>query len=49
MKIWKAHYKDEHHDLDIDFINTEEYRKNPLFFQIGDYRFVGTQVLAILN
>lgn len=45
MKIWKAHYKDEHHDLDIDIINTEEeYGTNPLSFQIGDYRFVGTSI-----
>lgn len=45
MKRWKAHYQDERHDLDIDIINTEDdYRKNPLSFQIGEFRFCGTSL-----
>lgn len=43
MKIWKAHYIDEHHDLDIDILNTEEdYSSNPLSFCINGITFSGT-------
>lgn len=45
MKIWKAHYKDKNHDLEIDIINTEgEYSTNPLSFTINGITFHGTSL-----
>ena len=45
MVVWKAHYTDEHHDLDIDILNTEEdYRTVPLSFCINGISFSGTSL-----
>lgn len=45
MVIWKAHYTDEHHDLDIDILNTEEeYASDPLSFCIDGIAFSGTSL-----
>lgn len=45
MKIWKAHYVDANHDLDIDILNTEEdYSSNPLSFCINGIPFSGTSL-----
>lgn len=43
MNIWKAHYTDEHHDLDIEIQNTEGAYEDahPLSFRIGDTLFHG--------
>ena len=43
MQIWKAHYRDEFHDTDIDIVNTEkEYNTDPLSFTLDGITFVGT-------
>lgn len=45
MKVWKAHYTDEHYDLDIDIFNTEgDYSSNPLSFCIDGIKFAGTGI-----
>ena len=40
MITYKAHYKDEKHDIDIDITNTEE-KGDSLFFEIDGVRFCG--------
>lgn len=45
MVVWKAHYTDECHDLDIDILNSEEdYSTEPLSFCINGISFSGTSL-----
>ena len=43
MKIWKAHFRDEKHDVFTDIVNTEgDYRTDPLSLTIDGVTFAGT-------
>lgn len=45
MEYYKAHYKDEHHDVDIVIENTQgEYKTNPLSFTLDGVTFRGTSL-----
>lgn len=45
IKCWKAHFKDATHDVDIEILNTEEeYRKNPLRFELDGIKFQGGSI-----
>ncbi len=45
MKIWKAHFRDERHDTDIDIINTEgDYNSDPVSFTLDEVTFAGTSL-----
>ncbi len=43
MQIWKAHFKDQFHDTEIDILNTEEdSRTNPISFVLDGVKFQGS-------
>ena len=45
MEYYKAHYKDEHHDVDIVIENTQgEYKTSPLSFTLDGVTFRGTSL-----
>lgn len=45
MQVWKAHYKDKHHDTMIDIINTEkDSRETPLSFTLDGIKFCGSML-----
>ncbi len=42
MEIWKAHYKDANHDMDLDIINSQgNFKGDSLSFRINGYEFTG--------
>ncbi|MDE5582832.1 MAG: hypothetical protein K2J08_03915 [Ruminococcus sp.] len=45
MEIWKAHYRDSGHDIDIEIVNSQNQSDNyPLSFVIDGFKFVGQSV-----
>lgn len=45
MEHWKAHYKDQFHNLNISILNTQgEYKTDPLSFEIDGIVFEGASI-----